>query len=213
MRTVVSLSVYLESYSITREQFMAEVNKDREFYNKYIDWKNKDSATIISPKALERLGEVFNDKSDKKSDKKPEQIKMEEVMNAPAAELETEKTQNIELPSEAPVTPKKRQRKASTEEKPSRKKKSKNSITKQFISEHGQLTPEMMQDTKELRMFLMGSGYKAEQVALMGDEEVKNAVSKDYFFIKSTEGLYVIRRSALTSIAGDVSFVAKEEGK
>ena len=213
MRTVVSLSVYLESYSITREQFMAEVNKDREFYNKYIDWKNKDSETIISPKALERLGEVFNDKSDKKSDKKPEQIKMEEVMNAPAAELETEKTQNIELPSEAPVTPKKRQRKASTEEKPSRKKKSKNSITKQFISEHGQLTPEMMQDTKELRMFLMGSGYKAEQVALMGDEEVKNAVSKDYFFIKSTEGLYVIRRSALTSIAGDVSFVAKEEGK
>lgn len=213
MRTVVSLSVYLESYSITREQFMAEVNKDREFYNKYIDWKNKDSETIISPKALERLGEVFNDKSDKKSDKKPEQIKMEEVMNAPAAEPEAEKTQNIELPSEAPVTPKKRQRKASTEEKPSRKKKSKNSITKQFISEHGQLTPEMMQDTKELRMFLMGSGYKAEQVALMGDEEVKNAVSKDYFFIKSAEGLYVIRRAALTSIAGDVSFVAKEEGK
>lgn len=207
MRTVVSLSVYLDSYGITKEQFMTEINKDREFYNKYIDWNSKDSDTIISPKALERLGEAFND--NKVEELKTDQINMEDIMNAPEEESESKseiKTEDSEVQTES----KKRQRKA--EDKP-RKKKSKNTITKQFISEHGQLTPEMMQDTKELRMFLMGSGYKAEQVALMGDEEVKNAVSKDYFFIKSAEGLYVIRRAALISIAGDVSFVAKEEGK
>lgn len=44
----------------------------------------------------------------------------------------------------------------------------------------------------------------------MGDEEVKNAVSKDYFFIQSTEGMYVIRRVALTSIASDVSLIIRE---
>ena len=67
----------------------------------------------------------------------------------------------------------------------------------------------MMQDTKLLRMFLMGAGYKAEQVALMGDEEVKSAISKDYFFINTEEGLYVIKRSALLSITGDVSFIER----
>lgn len=203
MRTVVSLSVYLESYSITREQFMAEVNKDREFYDKYIDWKNKDSDTIISPKALERLGEAFND--NKIEELKADQVNMEDIMNAPKeSESKTEiKTEDSEVQTES----KKRQRKA--EDKP-RKKKSKNTITKQFIAEHGQLTPEMMQDTKLLRMFLMGAGYKAEQVALMGDEEVKNAVCKDYFFINTEDGLYVIKRSALVSIAGDVCFIGKE---
>lgn len=203
MRAVVSLSVYLESYSITREQFMAEVNKDREFYDKYIDWKNKDSDTIISPKALERLGEAFND--NKVEELKADQVNMEDTMNTPEEESESKteiKTEDSEVQTES----KKRQRKA--EDKP-RKKKSKNTITKQFIADHGQLTSEMMQDTKLLRMFLMGAGYKAEQVALMGDEEVKNAVCKDYFFINTEDGLYVIKRSALVSIAGDVSFIER----
>lgn len=203
MRTVVSLSVYLDSYGITKEQFMTEINKDREFYDKYIDWNSKDSDTIISPKALERLGEAFND--NKAEELKADQVNMEDIMNAPEEESESKteiKTEDSEVQTES----KKRQRKA--EDKP-RKKKSKNTITKQFIADHGQLTSEIMQDTKLLRMFLMGAGYKAEQVALMGDEEVKSAISKDYFFINTEEGLYVIKRSALLSITGDVSFIER----
>ena len=202
MRTVVSLSVYLDSYGITKEQFMAEINKDREFYNKYIDWNSKDSDTIISPKALERLGEAFND--NKVEELKTDQVNMEDIMNAPEEESESKteiKTEDSEVQTES----KKRQRKA--EDKP-RKKKSKNTITKQFIAEHGRCSSG---NTKDLRMLLMSSGlYKAEQVALMNDDEVHDIVSKDYYFIGAEEGTYIIKRSALVSIAGDVCFIGKE---
>ena len=83
-----------------------------------------------------------------------------------------------------------------------------NSITKQFIMDHGLLTPEIIQNIKEIRTLLMDSGsVKAEQVALMNDKETENAVSKDYFFIQSNEGLYIIRRTALASIVSDVYFM------
>lgn len=83
-----------------------------------------------------------------------------------------------------------------------------NSITKQFIMDHGLLTPEILQNIKEIRTLLMDSGsVKAEQVALMNDKETENAVSKDYFFIQSNEGLYIIRRTALASIVSDVYFM------
>lgn len=83
-----------------------------------------------------------------------------------------------------------------------------NSITKQFIMDHGLLTPEIIQNIKEIRTLLMDSGsVKEEQVALMNDKETENAVSKDYFFIQSNEGLYIIRRTALASIVSDVYFM------
>ena len=83
-----------------------------------------------------------------------------------------------------------------------------NSITKQFIMDHGMLTSEIIQNIKEIRTFLMDSGsVKAEQVALMNDKETENAISKDYFFIQSNEGLYIIRRTALASIVSDVYFM------
>lgn len=83
-----------------------------------------------------------------------------------------------------------------------------NSITKQFIMDHGLLTPEILQNIKEIRTLLMDSGsVKAEQVALMNDKETENAVSKVYFFIQSNDGLYIIRRTALASIVSDVYFM------
>lgn len=83
-----------------------------------------------------------------------------------------------------------------------------NSITKQFIMDHGLLTPEILQNIKEIRTLLMDSGsVKAEQVALMNDKETENAVSKVYFFIQSNDGLYIIRRTALASIVSDVYFI------
>ena len=63
MRKVVSLATYLESYSISREKFDEEIEKDKDFYSKYIEWGSKKdgSDTILPPKVLERLGEAFND--------------------------------------------------------------------------------------------------------------------------------------------------------
>ena len=37
----------------------------------------------------------------------------------------------------------------------------------------------------------------------MNDDEVQDIVSKDYYFIGAEEGTYIIKRSALISIAGD----------
>ena len=208
MRAVVSLSVYLESYSITREQFMVEVNKDREFYDKYIDWKKKDSDTIISPKALERLGEAFN--GNKEEELKTDQIDIEDIMTAPTEEKIDMTEVQAETSEPLPVVPeeKKRRKRTPSVDKTPKRKKSKNSITKQFIAEHGRCSSG---NTKDLRMLLMSSGlYKAEQVALMNDDEVQDIVSKDYYFIGAEEGTYIIKRSALVSIAGDVCFIGKE---
>ncbi len=215
MRTVVSLSVYLDSYKISREQLMAEINKDRDFYDKYIDWKNKDSETIISPKALERLGDVFNDKTENKHEIKEDTSKKKagtehkedivEFMEKPALP-EAEDIEEVKK-TEKTETPKRKR--SSADVATPRKKKSKNCITKQFIAEHGFLDQQALQSTKELRILLMGSGLKAEQVALMDDEEVKNTIGKEYFFIESKDGVYIIKRSALISIAGDVCFLER----
>jgi hypothetical protein len=191
MRPVISLATYIESYKLTREEVMKVINKEKDFFDNYIDWKNKDSETILSPKAIDKLGEYFN------NDKKPEQVKLEEFMNEPKIEEEPKETEA----KQAEPKPKK---KTAPQDKAPRKKKAKNTITKQFIAEHGQCSEG---NTKDLRMLLMTSGlYKAEQVALMNDDEVQGVISKDYYFIKSAEGTYIIRRSALTSIAADVIY-------
>lgn len=205
MRNVVSLKTYIESYNVTKDDVMNVINSDRTFFDKYIEWGENDSETILSPKAINRLGESFN------AEKTPSgQLRMEDVMTAPV----TESTEEFETQTEAsdpllksPEEKKKRKR-TSSEEKAPRKRKSKNSITKQFIADHGRCSSG---NTKDLRMLLMSSGlYKAEQVALMNDDEVLDVVSKDYYFIGAEEGTYIIKRSALISIAGDVCFIGKE---
>ncbi len=220
MRNVVSLSTYLGSYNLTREVFDKEVEKDKDFYNKYIEWGSKKdgSDTILSPKALDRLGEIFNDsvisedidsspeevetieKIDEETEKKEDiQMDMSEFMEKP---VEAEEEKNIEKKAEKKTV-------KSTENK--RKKKSKLNITKQFIQEHGQTDMDDGESNKQLRKFLMNDGtHKIEEVALMTDEEVRAAFGKEFYVIKAQEGTYFIKRTALMGIMGDVFVVESE---
>ena len=205
MRNVVSLKTYTESYNVTKEEVMKVIDSDRTFFDKYIDWGRNDSETVLSPKAIDRLGEAFN-----ANETSSEQPRMEDIMTAPIEEKTDMTEVQAETSEPLPAVPeeKKRRKRTPSVDKTPKRKKSKNSITKQFIAEHGRCSSG---NTKDLRMLLMSSGlYKAEQVALMNDDEVQDIVSKDYYFIGAEEGTYIIKRSALVSIAGDVCFIGKE---
>ena len=65
MSRLVTLRDFLKEYDITKEAFMKEIKKDEAFYNKYIEWEQFDDATIISPKALAKLGEAFEPETEK----------------------------------------------------------------------------------------------------------------------------------------------------
>ena len=219
MRRVVSLSTYLSSYNLTREDFDKEIEKDRDFYDRYIDWGSRrdGSDTILSPKVLDRLGEVFNDADEMAAarnveevqEKAPEQGKEEEDMNE-----FTEKpieTEIEEITEEVKTDTGKAAQKTEKDSKKPRRKKSKLNITKQYIQEHGQADIADANALKQLRKFLMNDGnHKLEEVALMTDEEVQTAFGKDFYVIDAAEGTYIIKRSALTSIMSDVYVVGKE---
>lgn len=211
MRRVVNLSTYLKSYGITREQFMAEVEKDREFYDIYVDWNKDDTKTILGPKVLDRLGAVFNDdtiveiekkedtKTDTSEEKEGEQIEMSGYMNSP-----------ISSQIGNPKSEKAKESGASTKPKP--KKKSKLSITKQFVQENG--APGDVYDMKGLRQFLLGAGLcKVEEVALMGDDEVLGAIGKEYFFIPSKDKFFIFKKSVLLENMGDIYVIDSSDDK
>ena len=299
MPRLVTLRDFLKEYGITKETFMKEVNKDKSFYDAYIEWEDRDDATIISPKALERLGEAFNDdntesqkkdneisninKPDKtktipavspnkavlKKNKQdvfaedptmtqvdtqiktdftknkdvkalykeykqagltplvskdgeslegyikrlkqyldahtPEAVNMSPFMNKPEAQAEEIKPETEkETPTEKRIIKKGTKKVAET-----RKRKTKYNLTRQFIAEHGFIN--VGDNIKQLRQMLMSDGsHKPEDVAVMLDEEVKNEFTKSYFVINADEGIYLIKRSTLNSIAKDVLFVEKE---
>lgn len=185
MNRVVSLSTYLESYNITKDVFMSSIENEREFFDKYIEWGKTDADTILSPKAIERLGEIFNEPTDN-----DERVDMSGFMNSP----ELNKNEGTEEPKK--VT------------KRTRRKKPKYSINKQFLQEHGRADVGDSSALKQLRTFLMGDGvHKVEDVALMTDEEVQETFSKSFYVIRAEEGCYIIKRSALSQIIGDISFV------
>ena len=215
MRKVVSLSTYLSSYNLKREDFDKEIEKDRAFYDKYIDWGSKKdgSDTILPPKVLERLGEIFNDplenmtvtidgivqeKSD--TEKRKDKLNMDEFMEKPTDTIEKN---NNEKENNSKRTNK-------TDSKKPRRKKTKLNITKQFIQEHGQADITDANALKRLRKFLMNDGtHKLEEVALMTDEEVQTAFCKNFYVIDAAEGTYIIKRTALTNIMNDVFIVER----
>ena len=297
MPRLVTLRDFLKDYGITKETFMKEINKDKDFYDAYIEWEDRDDATIISPKALEKLGEAFNDdniesqnknneisnkpdkaktipavspnkavirenkqdvfaedptmsqvdaqiKTDftKNKDVKalykeykqagltpfvskdgeslegyikrlkqyldahtPDPVNMSPFMNKPEAQTEVVKTETEkETSTEKRVIKKGTKKVAET-----RKRKTKYNLTRQFIAEHGFIN--VGDNIKQLRQMLMSDGsHKPEDVAVMLDEEVKNEFTKSYFVINADEGIYLIKRSTLNSIAKDVLFVEKE---
>ena len=227
MNKPVTVRDFLKTYDISREEFMAEINKDKDFYDTYIEWENLDSDSIITPKALARLGEIYNEpapemtvtidgevkdninlssvpgsealdkpkrkrrtKAEMEEERKKEQDNMNEFMDAPVDTASDNK-------EDKPVT-----------QKQARKKKSKLNITKQFIQEHGRA--DMMDSVKNLRKFLMNNGRKAEEVALMDDEEVKAAIGKDFYIIEAEEGTYYIKRSALIDIMSDIYLIERD---
>lgn len=231
MNKLVTVRDFLKTYNITKDILMEEVNKDKDFYDKYIEWENLDADSIITPKALARLGEVFNEptsnnapemtitingevqetvvldtlKAEKPRKKRKqkatendtigEQVEMSDFMNKPDENTNIEKNE-----------PEKKSKKSNS--KP-RRKKSKYSVTKQFLSENGR--PEDMSNIRQLRQFLMSDGsHKIEDVALMTDDEVRNEFTKSFYIINADNGTYIIARTALNSIVSDICFVEKE---
>ena len=216
MKRVVSIATYLESYNITRKEFDEAISKDKDFYDDYIQWGSKKDGTdsVISPKALDRLGEVFNgsnieiktkDKEEPQIQDKPKRKRRTkaEMEAARQEEKQIDMSEFMDKPEQENKTasPKKASEKAT---KP-RKKKTKLNITRQFIQEHGRFEMSENKNMKELRLFLMNGGlYKAEQIALMSDNEVTDAVLKDYYFIEAKEGTYIIKRSVLTGNVNNI---------
>lgn len=229
MRRVVSLANYIQSYNITREQIMEVINSDREFFDGYINWGKNDNDTVLGHKAIERLGEFFNDKEDSVSaDTQP----VTQVTEQPLAKP---KRQRKDVFAEDPVMPKKQTQtpvpkdinepqtvdagkymdrpviKKGTKKvaEGKRRRKTKYTLTKQFVNEHGFIS--VGDNIKQLRQMLMSDGtHKAEDVAIMLDDEIKAEFAKSYYVINAEEGLYLIKRSTLNSILGDVLFVEKE---
>ena len=234
MRKVVSVATYLREYGITREEFDKEIAKNKAFYDDYIQWGSKKdgSDSVISPKALDKLGKAFNDPYDEpkmtvtidgavqeeislSDDTASEQRKKRRVK----AEIEADKKEKEQIDmSEFMEKPGDDAPKAEQEEKVAKKKtktvtktrkKTKLNITRQFIQEHGKCNF-TKDNIKELRIFLMNGGlYKLEQIAFMSDEEVLSAVTKDFFFIESTEGTYIIKKSVMTGNMSDIFVIEK----
>lgn len=217
MRKVVSLSTYLSSYNLKREDFDKEIEKDRAFYDKYIDWGSKKdgSDTILPPKVLEKLGEIFNDPLENMTvtidgvvqekpdtEKRKDKVNMGEFMEKPTEAKEESSTEK-EIKQKRTVK--------DNENKKPRRKKTKLNITRQFIQEHGQADVTDANALKQLRKFLMNDGnHKLEEVALMTDEEVQTAFGKNFYVIDAAEGTYIIKRSVLAGIMSDVYIVERE---
>ena len=90
---------------------------------------------------------------------------------------------------------------------PKKRKKTKSTMTKTYMSEHGRISDG---DLKSFRMLLMNEGLKkAEEVALMSDVEVKDFFDKEFYIISSATETYMIRREALATILGDVCVFEK----
>lgn len=229
MRRVVSLANYIKSYNITREQIMEVIDSDREFFDGYINWGKNDNDTVLGHKAIERLGEFFNDKENSVS------ANTQPVTQVTEQSLSKPKRQRKDVFAEDPIAPKKQAQapvqkdinepqtidagkymdrpvikkgtKTVTEGK--RRRKTKYTLTKQFVNEHGFIS--VSDNIKQLRQMLMSDGtHKAEDVAIMLDDEIKAEFAKSYYVINAEEGLYLIKRSTLNSILGDVLFVEKE---
>lgn len=82
----------------------------------------------------------------------------------------------------------------------SRPKKKKNTITKAFVND---LSTDK-KDSKAIRKFLLKSGsLKADEIALMSDEEVLQIFGKDYVILPK-EISFIISKKALLSITDSV---------
>ncbi len=236
MNRMVTLRDFLKSYNISKGRFMSEVNKDKEFYDTYIEWEDRDDATIITPKALTKLGEIFNEqeKVTKQSDTEAQMtitvdgeinsvVNMDTVDASKKSKDKEEKEELVNMSDmsefmEKPIDTEEEQHDEEKTEQKSvksadtkRKKKSKLNITKQFIQEHGKADMNDSESIKQLRKFLMNDGtHKLEEVALMTDEEVQAAFGKDFYVIKAEEGTYIIKKSAFVEIMSDIFVVGKE---
>lgn len=244
MQRVVSIATYLKNYNISREDFDKEIDQNKEFYDKYINWGSKKDGTdsVISPRALEKLGQVFNENEPQKmtitidgevqkeieltpekqseQDEETQPIEPKEKTKRKRrtkAEIEEEKTQMdmsdfMNTPADNEKEPAKvKMKETKTAVKISRKKTTKLNITKQFIQEHGKCNINEKFEMKDLRRFLINSGHiKIQQIAEMEDSEIIAAIEKDYYFINSPEGTYIIKRSALNGITKDVFLIDNE---
>ena len=226
MNKLVTLRSFLKEYSITKEEFLKETNKDKAFYDKYIEWEQFDDATIISPKALSRLGEVFDKKEPKMTITYDGEVQQELDLTTEPEEKdekpkrkrrtkkemeEARKAEMSDFMAEPVTEEKKENKKPAAKPAQTKKKRSKNNITKAFIQEHGQFDTSSGMEMKDIRKFMIGSGlYKIEQVAMMSDKEAVESIKKDYYFISSPEGTYIIKRNALTGIMSDVYVIEKQ---
>ena len=216
-----TLEKLLKTYEMTEEQFRQYVAVDTEFFNNYVAWGVSDTDTMVSSKALDRLleikekcdnGEISVPKELPPFNNPPSKITMHPqslFMPEPVDEdLEegVEEAMNVPDPPESITETPERKRKIKINKQKLRKKLA---ITKAYLAEHGH--PDKT-SPRALREFLIyDGGMKAEDVALMTDDEVIKVFEREYFVINAVSEVYIIRRSALNSIYKDIFVSEKTE--
>ena len=226
-----TLKRFLNTHRITRETFDQLVAKDKDFFDRWIEPGETEETITIAPRAVDRLEEILEDEDVPRMSKEEEkevdeQISMEKMFKEEIEELDKLDIDNMQVadsteegspyememetimpkPVEPAAGPAPRKRKKKEDNKP-RRRRGKNTLTKEFIAEHGQADGG---DIKSLRMFLMNDGlHKAEDVALMTDTEVQEIYKKDYFVISTETETYIFPRTLLNSVKNEVYVVEK----
>lgn len=217
MNKLVTVRDFLKSYNITKDVLMEEVNKDKSFYDKYIEWEKLDADSIITPKALDRLGKVFNEPAPEMTITRNGEVS-ETVSLDPSTPLKPKRKRRTKAEIEADNKKENGEQIDMSEfmdtpavsednkieeikEKPSRKKtvkmsdsgtaprkkKSKLNITKQFIQEHGQADVGNSDALKQLRKFLMNDGSRKVEEVALMTDEEVQAAFGKDFYVIEAE--------------------------
>ncbi len=212
-----TLKRFLDAHGITRESFDQAVAKDTAFFDKWIEPGATEEEITIAPRAVDRLEEILAEEGLTRQTEKNEEkgskdmgdniIQVNEnpsidgsVKTGIVSDTEPVATEPIESAARSGEKPSKKK-----EDSKPRRKRSKNTMTRDFIADHGQAD---IGDIKSLRSFLISAGLqKSDDVALMSDAEVQEIYKKEYFVISTANETYIFPRTLLNSIKNEVYVV------
>lgn len=221
MRKETTLKEYIDTYGLTKDKIMAVINKNRSFYDKYIQWGDNDDKTIIEPKALDMLGTVFNEdnsgtvndmhglvpmpglekiESFYKNDDKSVVNSVDKPLIDTNGKTDSD---SISMKDYMNIPEKSKEIKAKKPRAP-RKKKSKYNLS---FADYENNKCEIS-NIKILRDFLMNDGkHKVEDIAIMSDEEVKVEFNKQYICIGESPSYIIYSKSVLKAIVSDIYII------